>query len=205
MVVLSKYLMVPLLRLFIKKETGFNNIPKKGPAILVANHASYIDGVLIHYLTAWHRNRFVRAIQAREYIEKKWYRKFLYCTLLKQIPTNGAITKVKQALEQGQLIQLFPEGTRTYTGKMQKATHTGLGVLALSTHAPIIPIGLRGTWEFWNRHQKIPTFKQCIEVRVGKPMLFRHGKITKKNCLKLQQKVMKEVARLAGQKYPFGL
>lgn len=199
---LTKYLIVPLLKPFLKKERGFTNIPEKGPAILVSNHVSYIDGVLLLHLASWHRNRFARAIQSREYIEQRWYRKFFYCTLLGQIPTNGSIEKAKQALERGEVIQIFPEGGRTKTGKMQKASHTGLGVLALSTNAPVIPIGIRGTWEFWNRLHKWPSFKRCIEIHVGRPMKFK-GKITKKRCLDLQKKVMKKVAKLAKQEYPY--
>lgn len=199
-----RYLLAPLLKVFITKESGFGNIPSRGPAILIANHASYIDGPLILALTAWHKNRYVIAIQSREWLERGmlgWLKKLVFVTLLAQIPTNGSVQKAQQAIADRELLQLFPEGSRTRTGKIQKVTRTGLGVLALTTRAPVVPIGIRGTWEFWNPFKKIPTFKRCIEIRVGKPRRFT-GKITKKHCLALQDKMMKEVARLAGQGYP---
>lgn len=200
MVLISKYLLVPLLKIFIKKETGFKKIPDKGPVLLVANHSSYIDAVLLMCLTAWYKNRYSYFIVAREVYERNWFMKFLLGFLFRQIPTKGAVKKAITKLEQGEIVGLFPEASRTHTGEIQKAKKTGLGVLALLTDTVVVPIGIKGSFEFWSRFRTFPTFKRCIEIRVGKLMKFK-GKATKKKCLQIQTKIMKEVAKLAGKKY----
>lgn len=200
---LLKYILVPFLKLFVYESTGFDRIPAKGPAILVANHASYIDAPLVALFVDWHRGREPRGIQSREWLEKSWFRKFVFLTVLNQIPTDGSIAKALEALRNGECLMLFPEAGRTADGRMQKATHTGLGVLASATGAPVIPIGIEGTYDWWSRHRALPTFKpRCIAMRAGKPIRYS-GKPTKQNQLAFQRNVMKTVAKLAHITYPY--
>ncbi|MEM4246709.1 MAG: lysophospholipid acyltransferase family protein [Candidatus Woesearchaeota archaeon] len=194
---LLKWFLVPLLKLYVKEAKGFENIPKQGPAILVANHASYIDPVIIRYFSQWHAKRTPIGIQSKEWLAKSKLRQFIYITLLKQIPTNGSIEKAIEALTHGKIILLFPEGSRTFDGKIQKCTHTGLGVLASETRAPVIPIGIKGTFEWWPRQKKLPkifSFKK-ITITAGKPLLYS-GTKDKKGYLTFQDKTMRQVARL---------
>ena len=197
-----KYLFVPLLKLFVAETTGFERIPKYGPVILVANHASYIDGPLAVFFADWYCGRRVRGIQSREWVTKTWLRSFLFLKLLRQIPTNGSIEKALDFLRAGGALLLFPEGNRTRDGKMQKATHTGLGVLASQTNAAVVPIGIQGSYAWWPPHQSVPSLKRCMAVRVGKPMKFT-GKPTKKNMLAFQRKAMQAIAKLAKTTYPY--
>ncbi len=192
-----KWVMVPLLKLYVKDAKGFENIPP-GPAILVANHSSYIDGPLVFYFTQWHSPRRIRSIQSREWLEKgTWFRKFLFLTILKQIPTNGSVEKALEALTAGNSLLLFPEGGRSPDGKIQKCTHTGLGVIASKTNLPVIPIRIKGTFEWWPRQNLLPKMYRfkCIKIKTGKP-LFYSGTNNKKGWLAFQNKVMKQIARL---------
>ena len=198
-----KYVFVPLLKLFVYETKGFERIPKQGPVILVANHASYIDGPLVVLLADWYRDRRVRGIQSKEWVTKSWLRSFIFLKLLKQIPTDGSITKAIDALNAGGALLLFPEGGRTRNGKIQKATHTGLGVLASQTKATVIPVGIEGSYAWWPVHRALFSLKpRCMAVRVGKPMRFT-GKPTKKNFLAFQRKAMLAIATLAKTTYPY--
>lgn len=200
---LLKFLLVPLLRLFVRETKGFNRIPKKGPAILVANHMSYIDGPLILYLTDWHVNRWARSIQSREYYMSNWFTRFFYGIIFKAIPVNGSVRKALEALRNNELLLLFPEGGRSADGKLQKATHTGLGVLASLSKAPVVPIGIEGSYDWWPRHRKLPTFKpKSMVVRVGKPVRYT-GKPARQNHLTFQHKIMHTIARLARTTYAY--
>lgn len=201
---LFKYVFVPLMKLFVKEAIGFERIPAKGPVILVSNHASYIDGPLVIQLTEWHRSRWVHGIILKHIFDKNWFTRFFYGTIFRQIPANGSVEKALEAIkEHSCLILLFPEGGRTYDGKMQKASHTGLGVLASQTKAPVIPIGIEGTYGWWPRQNALPNFKpRCIAIRVGKPLRYT-GKATKQNHLRFQTKVMKAVAKSAHTTYPY--
>ncbi len=198
-----KWFIVPFMKLFVYESKGFKNIPKQGPAILVANHSSYIDAVLMRYFPDWFAGRMPRGIQSREWVEKSWFRRFIFLTILRQIPTNGSVSKALEALTHGEMLMLFPEGGRSPDGKMQKCEHTGLGLLAEVTGVPVIPIGIEGTYKWWPKQKFLPTFRpRCIAIRAGKPMQFK-GKQSKKNFLDFQRKVMQKVAKLARTKYTY--
>lgn len=199
----SKYWFVPIMKLFVREAKGFENIPKAGPAIIAANHSSYIDAPLICTLTDWHCKRWPRGIFLKEIYNRNWFIRFFAGTVYKSIPTNGSVEKCIEALVRGDIVLLFPEGGRTLTGNIQKATHTGLGVLAEKTGAPVIPIGIKGTFEWWPRNKKMPSFRtRCISIKAGKPMRYK-GRAEKKDYLAFQKKVMQAIARLAGKKYPY--
>jgi 1-acyl-sn-glycerol-3-phosphate acyltransferase len=198
-----KWVIVPFMKLYVKEAKGFENIPKEGPAILIANHSSYIDAILVRYFAEWYAGRTPRGIQSKEWLAKGWFRRFVFLTLMKQIPTDGSVVRALEALIRGEALMLFPEGGRSKDGKMQKCTHTGLGVLASSTGAPVIPIGISGTFEWWPRQNMLPklySFKK-IKMKIGKPITFT-GKKSRKSELAFQDKAMKTVAKLAGTRYP---
>lgn len=192
-----QWLFVPLMKLFVYESKGFQNVPKAGPVIFVANHASYIDGPLLRYFAEWHAGRLPRGIQSREWLEKSWFRKFVFVTLLGQIPTNGSTEKAVAALNRGEALMLFPEGHRSATGRIEKTGHTGLGVLAAATGAKVVPVGIEGSFAWWPRFRLLPSLKpRCMALRVGKPVKFA-GALGKKNYLAFQKRVMSAVAKLA--------
>ena len=187
---ISKLVFWPVLSLFIRKIEGLENLPKK-PFIMVANHSSYIDGVIMIFLVAWHRNLQLCAFATNQkFLGPFWNALFNHFGAIR---VNGGMEKAIKALKQGKCIGLFPEGQRTYTGGVQKVTHTGLGVLALLSKAPVVPVGLN-TYKFWNRKQLLPNLKTNIKIIIGKPMKFK-GKISQ--AKKVVKTAMKEVSRLA--------
>jgi 1-acyl-sn-glycerol-3-phosphate acyltransferase len=197
-----KWLFVPLMKLFVSEAKGFENVPRTGRVILVANHASYIDALLVRYFTDWHRGRAPIGIQSAEWLGTSWFKRFIFVTLLGQIPTNGSVAKALASLAKGNALMIFPEGGRSADGKMRKATHTGLGVLASNSNAAVIPVGIEGSFEWWPRQKSLPTFAlRKMAIRVGKPVRYS-GKPTKQNHLDFQNKVMRAVAKLARKRYP---
>jgi 1-acyl-sn-glycerol-3-phosphate acyltransferase len=201
---LLKWVIVPFMKLYVRESKGFNNIPEIGPVILVSNHSSYIDAVLIRYFPDWLTGRVPRGIQSKEWIEESWLRRFIFLTILKQIPTDGSVERAIEALVKGEIVMLFPEGGRSADGKIQKCTHTGLGVIAEATGAPVIPIGIKGSFDWWPRQNFLPKLYKfrSIAIKAGKPMKFK-GKKTDQNFLAFQKKVMQKVANLAGTKYKY--
>jgi len=189
---LSKLLFWPVLRLFVKDIKGLENLPNR-PFILVANHSSYIDVVFMLFMVAWHKNRKLCTFATNEkFTGPIWSILFNHFGAIR---VNGSVKKALKAYKQGSCIGLFPEGGRTLTGKVNKVTHSGLGVMALKTNALVVPVGLN-TYKFWNRKQKIPNFKRNIKITIGHPKRFTY-KLTKPNVRKVTTVIMKEVKRLA--------
>ena len=106
------------------------------------------------------------------------------------------------ALKEGKIIAIHPEGTRSLSGKLQKGK-TGVAQLALTSQAPVIPIGLIGTFEILPKGKIIPKFKRAV-MNIGKPIYFQeyyNKKINKRILREVTNRIMREIAKLCRQKY----
>ena len=186
-------LLFPLYRvLWMKKVTGLEHIPKKGGFILAANHASHLDAFLFSVIIPV-INRTIHFIAFKKYAQH-----WLFGPLLKHygaISTNGSVEKALALLKQGKIMGIFPEGRRSFTGKIGRP-HIGVAVLAMNAKKPVIPIGIKGTFEIWPRQRKLPRLRRIAEINIGKPMRLK-GKLTKTNIRRNAQKVMDSIAELA--------
>src|ERR1051326_7488042 len=128
---------------------GLENLPKKGPALLVSNHVSKIDWVFIFAACP----RRVRLLVWSGYWRNPVWAFFLYWVRAISIegrrPTAGGLRetfdKAKQALDAGDLVVIFPEGRLTRNGFM-RPFHRGLEMLEGYKQAPIIPVCLLNVW-----------------------------------------------------------
>lgn len=150
---------------------GLENIPESGPVLVVINHASNADGMLmIAYVIPWFGRRF--AWPGKEEA-MRWP---IFGYLMKQ---NGVFTVrrgsgdldafriARQVLDQGNVLAIFPEGTRSRTGAMQAAKE-GATVLAARSGAPVLPIAISGSHRFWPRGS-FPRPFRGMGIHVGKP------------------------------------
>ncbi len=121
---------------------GAENVARAGPrVVIVANHTSFLDGVLI---TCFLPGRPVFAINS--YIAKRWWVRpaFLLFDLLPIDPTNPlAAKKLVQAVKDGQPCVIFPEGRITVTGSLMKV-YEGPGAIADMADATILPLRISG-------------------------------------------------------------
>jgi len=189
---ISKHIFWPLISLFIKRIEGIENIPKP-PFIIASNHQSYIDAIILLFLCAHYKN-----VKLYTFATNKKFTGPIWNSLFEHfgaIRIGGATAKGLEKIKQGQALAIFPEGERTCTGEVKTPTHYGLGVLALNSKAPVVPVGI-WTYNFWNRYSLFLNFKKNIRITIGKPMTF---KLTRKksNYKKATLDVMKEVKRLA--------
>lgn len=156
----------------IRIEGALDEIPREGPVILAANHASNFDAVVIG---AWLIPRLGRRIH---WLGKK---ELFAWPLVGWAAANGGVHPVdrgaadveafrlaKRILDEGHVLFVFPEGTRSPDGALQHA-QDGLASLALRTGAPIVPLGIAGSNRVWPRGQKLPHPGGHVTVRVGRP------------------------------------
>ncbi len=135
-----------LCRILFRVEVhGLKNVPSsKYPLLIVANHQSYLDGLLLGLFLP-KRATFV----VKTGVLKNWFfRQFLKLTPhLSVDPTSPlAIKKVIKKLRAGENVVIFPEGRITLTGSLMKV-YDGPGYIALKTGAPILPVHIDGAAE----------------------------------------------------------
>ena len=205
---ITKHIIGLLLKPFIGSYQGIENIPQSG-AILAANHASYIDHFIIAQPIFKKLRRILYFLAMKEhfdtFMQRQWHKYLKAIPLDRQSDGSDALGKAVDHLKKGDLIMIYPEGTRTLTGKMNRAK-TGVARLALAAKVPVVPIGLTNTFYILPKGKWIPGFGKKADVTIGKPLYFNkyYGKAEDKNTIrKVTTIIMNEIAKLSGQKYVF--
>ncbi len=126
---------------------GLQHIPRQGGAIIAGNHPSILDGILLLIVSP----RPVRFLVAEELFYHpflRWAFEGMGCMPVYRTRTNNgdALRAAVAALASGEVIGLFPEGTTSDEGRM-RTVRRGVGLLALKTGAPVIPMGIWGSAE----------------------------------------------------------
>jgi len=146
-------------------------VPRAGPLIIASNHVSNADGVIIG---AWLTPRLGRRIHwlgKREMTEWPLIGPFVLAGSVHPVDRGNVEIDVFRLmiriLEAGNVVVVFPEGTRSPTGGLQSAKE-GVAMLALKTNARILPVGLIDTDRFWPKGA-IPRIGGRVQMRVGEP------------------------------------
>lgn len=156
----------------IRLEGDLASIPRTGSIILAANHASNLDPIVMAAVVLPKVRRRFQWLGKKELFD--W-------PILGWVARNGGVHPVdrgaadveafrlaKRILDEGYILFVFPEGTRSADGRLQEA-RDGTAVLALRTDAPILPVGIAGSHGVWPRGQKLPHPGGRVTIRVGTP------------------------------------
>ncbi|HEX4826489.1 MAG TPA: lysophospholipid acyltransferase family protein [Candidatus Polarisedimenticolaceae bacterium] len=153
---------------FHLRMVGRPHLPDRGAAIVLSNHASFLDPFLISARCG----RPVRWLVSREFYAKpqlQWALRWLGT-----IPVGGGRSMVRsyrriaEVLSRGGLVGIFPEGGISRDGEM-KTFHEGAAVLARRFDVPVVPMHIHGSYEALSRYAKWPRFVP-ITIRVGPPL-----------------------------------
>ncbi len=134
---------------------GQGNAPREGPLIVAANHTSYLDPIVLG--TALdrplsfmaRRTLFANAVFG-------WYiRNHFAFPIDREGDIREAMRLFAANLSQGRAVVMFPEGTRSATGKIA-SLKPGVGLIAVKNQAPILPVYVWGSYHAWPRHRRFP-------------------------------------------------
>jgi len=179
---------------------AFHRIPAKGPAIIVTNHINFLE---VPLLAAFLFPRPLAAMSKKENLTNPGYAYF--ANLWKAIPIDrGAVDTeaFKRCLswvEDGGMLGLAPEGTRSKTGVLGLGK-AGVAVIAHRAGVPIWPMAHWGGENFW---PNLKRFKRTpVTVRVGKPFIIEpQGSMTKTVRQEVADEIMTRIAILMPEKY----
>jgi 1-acyl-sn-glycerol-3-phosphate acyltransferase len=183
---------IPFLKTYFRLNvTGLENLPKKTNFIIVSNHVSFLDPLLIMAAVP----QKIYCIALRDIYKFAWLRWFL--RMADAVPSGSSSARALALLHGNNVVGLFPEGGVSRDGKL-KEFRRGAALLALKTGRPIVPCAVLGTFEalpFGKRFPKPVTLK----VRVGKPIYLLKEFDELIDDVQLQQGVLRlrtEVKRL---------
>ena len=163
---------------FSYRSEGKSNVPNQGPLLIVANHQSWFDPFLVGLAIPRHIRFMARKTL---FTNSRGMNAFL--SGLNIIPVNQegfareGLRLVKERLEEGEAVLIFPEGQRSWDGNIGKLM-PGITLPIRQTGADVLPVGIAGAWDAWPRWKLLPSMspifvpanKGSIAVSIGKPI-----------------------------------
>lgn len=197
----------PLARLLFRTKRQFiERIPRRGPVILVTNHVSNLDPILV----VLSMRRPIFHLAKYELFTGR-FRSFFFQRMGGQIPVHrgepgsneAAIQAALAALRKGFALGIYPEAHRSATGTLRRGK-PGLGRIAYLSGAPCYPVAVAGTFQVWPKGQKMPTFFRPTRIVVGEPRVYRvdAAKAADRDaCQALTDELMSDLARMLHEPY----
>lgn len=209
---LLKYVVLgPWLRLLFRPRIeGLDHVPATGGAIVAGNHLSFSD----HFLMPAILKRRITFLAKAEYFTGPGVKGRLTAAFFRsigQIPVDRAnkqagrpaISEGVNVLRRGELLGVYPEGTRSHDGRLYKG-RVGVAVMALRAGVPVVPCAMIGTFEAQPPGQRFPHVVRPVVIRFGEPLDFSRfaGMENEKTALRaVTDEIMYAILALSEQEY----
>ena len=161
-----------LSRIFFRlRYYGLENLPQRMPFLICPNHESFLDGPLLASILPRRviYNMFIHGYS--DYWDNAFSRRLAKVCNIVAIDPNVNLIRAMQlgamGLKYGRVLLIFPEGTRSIDGHVQEFKK-GAAILAFELGVPIVPVGIRGTFEAWPRGGGFRFHP--VELHFGKPI-----------------------------------
>ena len=189
----------------VSVEIDRSALPRSGPLIVVANHISNADPP---FVAGW----LTPALGRQLHILAK---SSLFVPVVGSVLRRLGATPVKSGgsdieayrtardiLDRGEVLCIFPEGTRSATGLMGEPK-PGVAMLATRSGVPILPVGVSGTDRFLGRGQRFPRLRAPITLRVGKPftVTLDPSKSRREGMQAVSDEIMRRIAELTDERH----
>jgi 1-acyl-sn-glycerol-3-phosphate acyltransferase len=206
-----KYVVLgPILKLLFRPWVeGEENLPKQGAAILASNHLSFSDSIFLPLSVP----RRITFLAKADYFAGRGIKGWLTKGFMKgagQVPidrsggraSEAALRKATEILGAGELLGIYPEGTRSPDGRLYRGK-TGIARMALEAGVPVIPVAMINTFDIQPPGQVMPRIMQ-VGIRIGEPLDFSRYEGMEGDRFVLRSitdEIMYELMQLSGQEY----
>jgi 1-acyl-sn-glycerol-3-phosphate acyltransferase len=208
--ILKTFVLGPLLRFIFRPWVrGVENVPSTGPAILASNHLSFSDSIFLPLQCP----RPVVFLAKSEYFTGRGIKGWLVKIFFKatgQLPIDRSGGKASEAalntglgvLEQGQLLGIYPEGTRSPDGRLYRG-RTGIARMVLEAKVPVIPVAMIDTEKVQPIGKRLPRVRR-VGIVYGKPLDFSRFAGMEGDRIVLRavtDEIMYELKKISRQEY----
>jgi 1-acyl-sn-glycerol-3-phosphate acyltransferase len=208
--ILKTFVLGPLLRFIFRPWVrGVENVPSSGAAILASNHLSFSDSIFLPLQCP----RPVVFLAKSEYFTGRGIKGWLVKTFFKstgQLPIDRSGGKASEAalntglgvLEQGQLLGIYPEGTRSPDGRLYRG-RTGIARMVLEAKVPVIPVAMIDTEKVQPIGKRLPRVRR-VGIVYGKPLDFSRFDGMEGDRIVLRavtDEIIYELKKISGQEY----
>ncbi|HUY32776.1 MAG TPA: lysophospholipid acyltransferase family protein [Pirellulales bacterium] len=153
---------------FRVRVAGREHVPASGGVMVLSNHQSHLDPALIG-LACDRRLNYLARETLFGFAPFRW---LIHSLDAIPIDREGlGLTGLKETLrrlKQGEMVLIFPEGTRTHDGEVA-AFKPGFSALARRTAVPLLPVAIEGSFDAWPRQRLLPGLA-TIHIRFGEPI-----------------------------------
>jgi 1-acyl-sn-glycerol-3-phosphate acyltransferase len=170
------------------KIYGADNIPSSGPYIICSNHTSWFDPPLVGCVFSRNRLCFMAKDELFKIFILGYIIKKIYAFPVKRNTADrAAIRRALQVLDEGDILALFPEGTRIKAKELGNPHH-GAALIALKSQKPVIPVFIKWPSRFF----------KPVKVGIGSLIYFKEeGKLKSEVLEKVSFRIMEEINLLA--------
>lgn len=193
------------LRLYHRlRVEGREHLPENDSFVLVCNHASHLDTLCLLSSVPLKKIHRTFPAAAADYFFSSLPRSAVSAILVNALPfdrrVRGAesLTVCSELLSNtGNVLIIFPEGTRTTTGEMG-SFRSGIGRLVVGTEIPVIPCHLEGAMRAWPKGKAIPR-PYRLRLRIGTPRNYAHLQKTTESVIQICRDLQQSVVELGRQ------
>jgi 1-acyl-sn-glycerol-3-phosphate acyltransferase len=187
-----------LRRYFAFRVSGLEHLPARGPYIVAANHANYLDGVVLAMALP---RKISFLVMPRVYRATPFHPYFhdhvgsIPVSLAR--PDPGAIRRAIRVLEQGGVVGIFPEGPFSRHGRLVRG-QPGVALVALRSGVPVVPAAIEGTFDALAARRFFVPRRVPLSVRFGAPLHFAtpRQRVTQGVRADVTGRIMEEIAAL---------
>ena len=156
---------------FKTRVTGLEKLPDSGPFIICPNHVSYLDPFLMCSVLPFPVIRDIFILGYTDYLEGPIVSQLAASVNLVPVDPNANLSRAMRisalGLRRKRILLVFPEGERSFDGGLTEFKK-GSAILSTELNAPLVPVGINGTYEAWPRGGKLKWHP--VEIRIGDPI-----------------------------------
>jgi 1-acyl-sn-glycerol-3-phosphate acyltransferase len=183
------------------QATGLERMPSSGPAILVVNHVNFIEPLLLYVLLPRQVTALAKAELWDNPISRLVFQSWGSIPIRRGEMDLNAILRALQVVQQGGVLGLAPEGTRSHHGRLQRGR---AGVVLLALRAPntlILPAAVYGQEQFYHNLRRLR--RTAVQVVMGEGFYLQvgQGRVTHEMRQAISDEIMMRIAALLPEQY----